>query len=205
MVLRSWLVLPSLIRFLVALVATRTSKAATIPPPMPGHQPLGEDDGQRRAELDADLVLPVPREHVDDAIHGLGRVVRVEGGEHQVAGLGHGERDLDGFEVAHLADEEDVGVLAEGGAQGPFERGCVGADRPLVDHRPLVVVEVLDRVLDGQDVELAMLVDVVDDRGQCGGLARPGRPGHEHEAAGKAGEPFGDRGETQLAPWSGSW
>ncbi len=51
--------------------------------------------------------------------------------EHQVAGLGGGERERDGLEVAQLADGDDVGVLAQRGAQGAGEgagvRGRPGA------------------------------------------------------------------------------
>ena len=40
-------------------------------------------------------------------------VLRVQGREDEVAGLGRGQRDRDGLEVAELADEDDVGVLAQ--------------------------------------------------------------------------------------------
>ena len=36
--------------------------------------------------------------------------------EDEVAGLGHGEGDLDRVDVAHLADQQHVGVLAKGRA-----------------------------------------------------------------------------------------
>ena len=51
----------------------------------------------------------------------------VQRGEHQVAGLGRGERERDGLEVAQLADGDDVGVLAQGGAQGAGEGARCGA------------------------------------------------------------------------------
>ena len=70
-----------------------------------------------------------------------------------MAGLGQGQRELNGLEVAHLTDEQDVGVLAEGGAQRPLERGAVEADLALVDGGEVVLVHVLDRVLDGEDVQ----------------------------------------------------
>jgi hypothetical protein len=44
-------------------------------------------------------------------------------------------------------------------------------------------MEDLDRILDRDDVLAARLVDVVDDRGERGGLSGAGRAGHEHEAA----------------------
>ena len=96
-----------------------------------GDEALGDDGAEGGRELDPDLVLAPVREHVDDPVDGLGGVVGVQGGEDQVAGLGHGEGDLDGLEVAHLADEQDVGVLAEGRAQGPLEGGAVDPDLTL--------------------------------------------------------------------------
>ena len=91
-------------------------------------------------------------EHVDDAVEGLRGVVGVQRGEHEVTGLGERERDRDRVEVAHLAEEDDVGVLTQGAAQTVGEAVHVGAHLTLVDHRGLVVVQVLDRVLDGEDV-----------------------------------------------------
>jgi hypothetical protein len=88
----------------------------------------------------------------------------VQGSEDEVAGLGHGERDLDRLDVAHLTDEQDVGVLSEGGAQRPVERGAVEADLALAHGGLLGVVDVLDGVLDREDVHGARLVDAVDDR-----------------------------------------
>ena len=79
-------------------------------------------------------------------------VVGVQRGEHEVAGLGERQRDRDAVEVAHLAEQDDVGVLTQGAAQTVGEVCDVGADLALVDHRHLVVVEVLDRILDGEDV-----------------------------------------------------
>ena len=81
-----------------------------------------------------------------------GGVVGVQRGKHQVAGLGRGDGRGDGLQVAHLADQDDVRVLAQGGPQGVGETRGVGADLALVDDALLVLVEELDRVLDGDDV-----------------------------------------------------
>ena len=58
----------------------------------------------------------------------------------------------DRLEVAHLAEEDHVGVLAERGAQRVAEAGGVDADLALVDDAALVPVHELDRVLDREDV-----------------------------------------------------
>ena len=112
-----------------------------------------------------------------------GRVLGVERGEDEVAGLGRGQRGRDRLEVAHLAEEDHVGVLAEGGAQRLGEGRRVGADLALVDDALLVPVQELDRVLDRDDVVGARAVDLVDQGGQRRRLTRAGRAGDEDEPA----------------------
>ena len=76
---------------------------------------LGEDSHQGFRKLGANLRLLVRREGVDDAIHGFGRAGSVEGPKHQVAGLRRRQSQRDRFQVAHLADEDDVRVFSQGG------------------------------------------------------------------------------------------
>ena len=165
-------------------VAISTSTPGQRPvPSLLRDQALGDRGLQHRGELQADLLLLVRREHRDDAVDGFGRVERVQRREHQVAGLGGVQRRLDRFHVAHFADEDDVGVLAQGAAQRVGERSRVDADLALVDDALVVAVQVFDRVLDGDDVRGAVGVDVVDHRRERRGLAAAGRAGDEHEAA----------------------
>ena len=76
-------------------------------------QRLADDPLEHERELRADLRLLVRREDVDDAVDGLRRRVGVQGAEGEVAGLGDAQRRLDRLEVAHLADQHDVGILAQ--------------------------------------------------------------------------------------------
>ncbi len=79
------------------------------------------------------------------------------------------------------------------------EKDCgVGAQLALVDDAVLVPVQELDRVLDGEDVLLARLVDLVDHRCQRGGLARARRAGHEHEATRLLAEVMDDGRQAQV-------
>ena len=103
----------------------------------PRDQPLVDDAGERGGELDAHLGLLVGGEDVDDAGERLRGVVGVQRGEDQVAGLGDGQREPDRLQVAHLADQQHVGVLAQRRAQRVGERRGVGADLALVDRRAL--------------------------------------------------------------------
>jgi hypothetical protein len=107
----------------------------------------------------------------------------VQRSEHEVAGLGCGQRGRDRLEVAHLADEDHVGVLAQRRAQGVRERRRVGPDLALVDDAALVPVQELDRVLDREDVLRPAAVDLVDDRCEGRRLTGACRPCYEHEAA----------------------
>ena len=100
-----------------------------------------------------------------------------------MARLGGGERGRDRLEVAHLAEEDHVGVLAQRRAQRLAEARRVRADLALRDDAALVPVHELDRVLDREDVVRLLAVDLVDHRRERRRLAGAGRPGDEDEAA----------------------
>ena len=100
-----------------------------------------------------------------------------------MSGLRDAQRRLDGLEVAHFADQDDVRVFAKRGAQSVREARRVAVHLALVHQAVLVHVHELDRVLDGEDVFVALGVDLVDHRGQRRRFARTGRTGHQHQAA----------------------
>ena len=137
---------------------------------------------QRLRQHDADLRLLLGRELIDHAIDGRRRGGRVQRAEHQVAGLRGLDRDRDGLEIAQLADQHDVGILAHRRAQRRLEAVGVRADLALVDQAALVLVHELDRVLDRDDVVGARAIDVVDHRAQRRRLAGTGRAGDQHQA-----------------------
>src|SRR5713226_2510386 len=115
--------------------------------------------------------------HVDEAGDGARGVVGVDGAEDEVAGQRGLDGDLRRLAVADLADHDHVRVLAEEAAQ-PVGEGEVDlrVHRRLRDALELV----LDRVLDGHDVEVRP-VDLAEGRVERGGLAAPGGPRHQHD------------------------
>ena len=129
---------------------------------------------------------------------GLRRGLRVQRREDEVAGLGGGERDRDGLEVAELADEDDVGVLPQHVLECRREAVGVVADLALVDERLLVDVQELDRVLDRHDVVGARAVHEVDECGERRRLARTGRARDEHEPARELREAADRLGHAEL-------
>ena len=77
-------------------------------------------------ELHAHLVLLLGGEHVDYTVDRLRRALGVQRREDKVAGLGRGQRGGDGLEVSHLADQDDVGVLAKSRTERLRERNASG-------------------------------------------------------------------------------
>ena len=73
-------------------------------------------------------------------------------GEHQVSGFRGGQRQADGFDVAHFADQDVVGVLAQRRTQRLVEAVRVAMHFALVDQALLRGVHELDRILDREDV-----------------------------------------------------
>ncbi len=103
--------------------------------------------------------------------------------EHQVARLGTGQRQADRLKVAQLADENDIRVFAQRGAQRFVEAERITMHLALVDQRFLGLVYEFDRIFDRQNMIRLILIDVVDHRGQRRRFTRPGRSGDEHDTA----------------------
>jgi hypothetical protein len=92
----------------------------------------------------------------------------------------HGQPDR--FQVSHFAHQDTVRVFPQRGAKRRRERERHRADFALVDQALLGFVDELDRVFHREDVAELGFVQVVDHRGQRGGLARARRAGHQHHA-----------------------
>jgi hypothetical protein len=169
------------------------------PPAVGGRDEILRDDPLQGArELHPDLVLLLGGEDVDDAVDRLRRALGVQRREDEVPGLGRGQRGRNRLEVAHLADQDDVRVLTQGGPQRVREARRVGADFALVDDAAAVPVEELDRILDREDVLVPCPVDLVDQRRERRRLAGAGGAGHEDEAARLLRELREMRRQTEL-------
>jgi hypothetical protein len=143
---------------------------------------LGDHGLEDLRQDDPHLLLLVGGKAVDEAVDRLGGGVRMEGAEDEEAGLGGVEGHPHRLQVAQLADEDHVGVLAERGLQGGRERRRVGAELAVGHDRGLRDVDELHGILDRDDVERLRLVDPVDEGGERRRLSRAGRPRDEDEA-----------------------
>ncbi len=161
-------------------------------------QRLTDDPFEHQRQLHPHLRLLVRREDVDDAVDGRRRRVGVQRRKRQVARFRNPQRRLDRLQIAHFADQDDVRILTQRRPQRVGEVLGVAVDLALVHQATLVLVQVLDRVLDGEDVGLALDVDLVDHRGQGRRLAAAGGAGHEHQTARPLGQLADDRRQPEL-------
>ena len=94
--------------------------------------------------------------HVHEAGDRAGGVIGVQGGEHEVTRKRGLDGNLGGLQVADLAHHDDVGVLAEEGAEGGGEGEADGVvDRHLHDALDLV----FDGVLGGEELHVGRVHD----------------------------------------------
>ena len=118
--------------------------------------------------------------------------------KHEVARLGGRDREARRLQVAHFADHDDVRVLPQGVPEARGEIRAVGADFPLLDHAPLVLEQVLDRVLQRDDALAVPGVDQADHGGQRRAFARAGVARHEHQPARQVRQLLDDRRQVQI-------
>jgi len=98
--------------------------ASARPLPLARGGGLAHDPLQHERQLRPHLRLLVRGEDVDDAVDGLGRGVRVQRGEGEVARLGDAQRGLDRLQVAHLAISTTSGS-SRSAARSAFENEWV--------------------------------------------------------------------------------
>ena len=116
--------------------------------------------------------------HVHETRDRFRCAISVQRGQNEVAGEGGLDRDFRGFKIADFADQNDVWVLAQEGAQGGRE---IQADLLLHLHLVHASQLELNRVLGGHDVGIG-LVQSRDGRVESVGLAGSCRPRDQHHA-----------------------
>ncbi len=121
-----------------------------------------------------------------------------KGGHDEVTGFGGLEGDLNGFAIAHFADENDFGRLAQSGAEGQRKRRRIAVEFALVNGGLLVLVQELDGVFDGKDVKGLVRVHFIDDGGERGRFSRSRGAGHQDDASLEVDDFFQLGREIQL-------
>ena len=109
------------------------------------------------------------------------------------------ECEADRLEIAHLADEDDVGVFSQCWiAARHRERLRVTTDFALVDQALVSRVDKLNGILDREDVLRPGLVDVINDGCEAGTLARARRTRDQNKSLPIPGDLMEDRRGAEL-------
>src|SRR5260370_41185853 len=98
---------------------------------------VGKDPLEQEGLFRADLRLLMRREYVDNSVDGRYRAVRMQRRENEVSRFTDRQRGLDGLEVAHFADENDVRILTQDILESGLESLGVRTHLSLVDDRHL--------------------------------------------------------------------
>ena len=149
----------------------------------PGDQPLRKHRQQSHPQIDGGLFLQMHRIHVDQPFDGLDRVGGVESGNDQVPGQRSIQSRLHRVQVPDLADHDHIRILPHGAPHGLPESAGMRTDFPLRNQRFHIRMQKFDGVFDRQDMFSLRLVDLVDDRTQCGGFSAAGGTGDQDQPA----------------------
>ena len=133
-----------------------------------GQQPLRHNGAYIERQIHQQLVLALFGEEVNDAVERLVGAVRMQGCHAQVAGLGECNGVVHGLTITNLADQNDIGRLTQGVAQRGVPRIGIHAHFALRDDAVLVFMHEFNRVFDGDDVPVSVLIAVANHRGQRG-------------------------------------
>ena len=123
-----------------------------------GEEILGHDPDELAGEEHEGGFARAVGEEVAQALDGFNNAGAVESGEDEVARFGGSEGELGGFFVPDFADHDDVGVLPKGGTEGSGEAVGIGVEFPLREVGLLVLEDIFDGVLEGDDVTVEGLV-----------------------------------------------
>src|SRR5258708_20965848 len=162
------------------------------------NETLGDHGLERGGKLQTNLFLLRRRKDRDNTLNGFGGVKSVQSGKNQVAGFGGEQRGGNGFQVAHFADQNHVGVLTQSGAQGSRKVCGIHFNFALIDETLFVAVQKLDRVFDGDQVVGAVGIDAVDHGRERSGLTGTGGSGNQNQPALLFADFVDDCGEIQL-------
>ena len=177
-----WCVLPSRMRFAIGVSTTSTSSAATRPGLSMRRKrfcattPLSDSERTARIWF---CWLAGKTSMMRSIVFGALGVCSVPKTRWPVAAAVSASSIVS--KIAHFADENDVRIFAQRAAQRGGEGLRVHADFAVIDQRLLAAMHKLDRILDRDDVILAMQIRVIDHRRERGRFAGAGRAGHEHE------------------------
>ena len=126
---------------------------------------LARDEMEHQGKLETDQFVLMGRKVGQNAFHCLNGIHGVEGREDQVPGLCGPDGGLNCLQVTKLTDQNNIWVLTQDSSQRLAKTWHVNSNGALIDDRFFVVVIVLNWVLDGHDMAVQALIDVINHTG----------------------------------------
>ena len=137
------------------------------------------------------------RKQIEDAADAAGSAGGMDRAIDQMPGFRRMDRRLECFHVAQLADEDNVGILANGMLHANLEVLDVGADLTLVDQALVLGKHEFDRIFEREDVLAVVLIDVVEHRADRRALAGAGDAGQQYHPLIELAEPLDARRQEE--------
>ena len=122
----------------------------------------------------------------------------MNGAEDEMTRLRGDHGEFNRGQIADLAHQDDVRVLAQGRAQRGRERIGVRHDLALVDEAHLAPVHHLDRIFERDDVARGGAIDGIDERGERGRLPGTRWTADQDEPVLQIGQAAHDRRQPQV-------
>ena len=104
--------------------------------------------------------------NVDNTVDSCGCTDGMQRGKYKVTCLGCGYGCGNRIEVTHLSDEDNIRVFTKCGTKCISITICIHTNFTLVDDRFLVLMQVLDRVLQCNDMMTVIFINFIDQRSQ---------------------------------------
>ena len=162
------------------------------------HELLADDSAQRFADHDANLLLLIDRENIEQAIERARGIAGVKRAEHEMSRFRRGDGERDRLQIAHFADHDDIGIFTQRAAQRRAERARVRVHFALRDVATFRLEDVFDRIFQRDDVFATFDVYLFDERSERRRFAAADRTGDENEAVVITREQFEMFGQTEL-------
>ena len=115
-----------------------------------------------------------------------------------MAGFSRPQPDLDGFTVAHLADQNHLGRLAQRRPQPMSVSVKIHAQLALVESGFFMRMLIFHRVFQGDDVHRLVFIDFIQNGRQRGGFTRAGGPGDKDDPVDLLGDLVHGLGQLAL-------
>ena len=92
----------------------------------------------------------------------------MQGGEQEMTCLGGGHSHVDGLIIPHFTKKNHIRALTQSGPESRHVIFRIHVDLALAHNTACMAVQIFKRILEGDNMPVLVLVDLVDNTGQSG-------------------------------------